>query len=173
MRIIIIGVLFSIMYAVIGAKAVYLQVFCKSWLSQKASGEYEGSLITYGKRGTIYDRNYRELAVSTDTTSIAAYPALVRDKQSMVKSLSHILGIKSSDLAKKISSEQSFVWIKRHVNPKVVIAVKNLQLDGLDYIPEHSRIYPDKALAAQILGLSGIDGNGLEALPSSLDLKWR
>lgn len=163
-RTIIIGVFFSIMYTVIGAKAIYLQVFCKSWLSLKAAGEYEGSLITYGKRGTIYDRNYSELAGSINAVSIAAYPALIKDKKGLSKSLSHTLGINCRELTRKFSSKHSFVWIKRHVTPKVVRSIKDLQFDGLDYIPEHSRIYPNKTLAAQILGLAGIDGDGLEGI---------
>ncbi len=163
-RTFIIGIIFSMMYVAIGAKAVYLQVFCKSWLSQKAAIQYEGSLVTYGKRGTIYDRNNREMAVSIDTESIAVYPALVKNKKNMAKVLSNIIGIKSRELAERMSSDQPFVWIKRHASPREVNLVKALQLEGLDYIPEHSRIYPNKTLAAQILGLSGIDGRGLEGI---------
>ncbi|MEA3427707.1 MAG: hypothetical protein U9Q84_00510, partial [Thermodesulfobacteriota bacterium] len=74
LRSILIGVIFSIILGAIGAKAVYLQVFCGPWLSQKAVGQYEKSFISPGKRGIIYDANHREIAVSIDVISIAAYP---------------------------------------------------------------------------------------------------
>ena len=67
--------LFSVFLVVIGAKAVYLQVIRGPWLSEKAANQYETSFSTRGKRGIIYDREYREMAVSIDATSIAAYPA--------------------------------------------------------------------------------------------------
>ncbi len=78
-RILLVGGLFLISFAGIAAKAIYLQVYRSPWLSQKASDQYEKSLTTSGKRGIIYDRNLREMAVSIDVTSIAAYPPRLKD----------------------------------------------------------------------------------------------
>ena len=39
-RMILVGVVFSFFFATIGAKAVYLQVYCGTWLSQKAANQY-------------------------------------------------------------------------------------------------------------------------------------
>jgi len=61
LRVIIVGSIFSLFFAVICAKAVYLQVFRGPWLSQKAANQYEVSCRSYGKRGTIYDTNIKEL----------------------------------------------------------------------------------------------------------------
>ena len=79
LRMIIVGVLFSLFFATIGAKAVYLQVYRGTWLSQKAASQYESMVKSSGKRGKIYDKNLKEMAVSIDVTSIAAHPTQVGD----------------------------------------------------------------------------------------------
>jgi cell division protein FtsI (penicillin-binding protein 3) len=164
LREIIIGTVFTLFFVIIGVKAMYLQVFRCSWLSQKAAGEYEISFKSSGKRGTIFDRNLREMAVSIDVTSIAAHPTQIGNIKKAAKLLSKALKISRKRLAKRLNSNKKFVWIKRKVTPKEADAVKNLNLDGLDFIPEHKRFYPNKTLAAQLIGFTDIDDNGLEGI---------
>ena len=78
LRVFFVGFVFIVLFAMIGAKAVHLQVYRSPWLAQKASNEYEKSFTSNGKRGTVYDRNLREMAVSIDVTSIAARPAKIQ-----------------------------------------------------------------------------------------------
>ena len=70
LRVFLVGLAFIILFGVIGAKAVHLQVYRSPWLAQKASSQYEKSLKSSGKRGTVYDRNLREMAVTIDVTSM-------------------------------------------------------------------------------------------------------
>ncbi|MBW2738659.1 MAG: penicillin-binding protein 2 [Deltaproteobacteria bacterium] len=163
LRTILIGFIFSIFLFVIGAKAFYLQVFCSSWLSRKAANQYEKSLVFHGKRGTIYDTNHREMALSIDVASIVAYPTDIEDPAA-TGALNKTLGIGLNSLKQRLTSDRSFVWIKRKVTPKEVKEVKALDLKGIDFIREHERFYPNKTLAAQVLGFSGIDGHGLEGI---------
>ncbi len=58
LRVFLVGLAFIVLFAVIGAKAVHLQVYRSPWLAQKASSQYEQSLKSTGKRGTVYDRNF-------------------------------------------------------------------------------------------------------------------
>ncbi len=164
MRIVIIGVFFFILYAAVGAGATYFQIFCKSWLPQKAAAQYEKSHTFREKRGTIYDRKHKELAVTIDVSSIAAHPVNVKDPKKAANDLARILKIDKSALLKKLSSRKSFAWIKRRISPKDARSVKDLNIAGVELLTEHSRIYPNKILAAQVLGFSGTDHNGLEGL---------
>ncbi len=160
----IIGGLFILFFTVIGGKATYLQVFRGSWLSQKAADQYEVSYKSAGKRGTIFDRNLREMAVSIDVESIAAHPKQIENPKKVARSLSKALKINRKDLTKKLYSKKRFVWIERKVTPKEAEAVKKLEIDGLDFIPEHKRFYPNRTLAAQLIGFTDIDDHGLEGL---------
>ena len=172
-RIIIIGSIFSVFFTIIGAKAVYLQIFCGPWLSQKAANQYEESFKSSEKRGTIYDANLKEMAVSVDVTSIAAHPGQIKNARAMAKSLAGILKIDSKELIKKLSSDKKFVWIKRRVTPKETEAVRNLKITGIDFIPEYNRFYPNKMLSAQTLGFTNIDDHGIEGIEFYYDAHLR
>ena len=169
LRVIIIGACFTFFFIIIGVKAMYLQVFRGSWLSQKAADQYEVSFKSSGKRGTIFDRNLREMAVSIDVMSIAGHPQQIKHPKGAARSLSKVLKIDRRALAKKLNSKKKFVWIKRKVTPKEAEAVKKLNIDGLDFIPEHKRFYPNKTLAAQLIGFTDIDDHGLEGIEFNYD----
>ncbi|MEJ2655651.1 MAG: penicillin-binding protein 2 [Desulfobacterales bacterium] len=164
LRVMIIGGFFTLFFAAIGVKAMYLQVFRCSWLSQKAADQYEVSYKSAGKRGTIFDRNLREMAVSIDIDSIAVHPKQIKNPKKAARSLSKVLKINRKVLAKKLYSNKKFVWIKRKVTPKQVEAAKKFDIKGLDFILEHKRFYPNRTLAAQLIGFTDIDDHGLEGL---------
>jgi cell division protein FtsI (penicillin-binding protein 3) len=169
LRVILVGLAFIALFAVIGAKAVHLQVYRSPWLAQKASSQYEKSLKSVGKRGTVYDRNLREMAVTIDVTSIAARPARVEQPQRSAKALARILKTDRRKILKKLKAKNPFVWIKRQANPKETAAVKELALAGIEFVPERNRFYPNKTLASQALGFTGLDGYGLEGIEFAYD----
>jgi len=172
-RLILVVFLFFILFTAIGARAVYLQVFCGPWLAQKAADQYERSFELAGNRGTIYDTNFAKMAVSNLATSIAAYPKEIKNARKSAKVLSRILKINRKVLQDKLICKKSFVWIKRQSSPNETKAVKDLKLEGIGFISEYNRFYPNKTLAAQILGFTGTDGNGLEGIEFYYDTYLR
>jgi len=156
--------LFMLWLTVIGARSAYLQIHKGSWLSDKAAGQYERELTLRGKRGAIYDRRHEAMAVSIETTSVAVNPTLLANREQAAVKLAKALHLKSSAVRKQLAGKRSFAWIKRQATPKEVAAVKKLGLPGIALLPEHSRFYPNTTLAAQVLGFTGIDGQGLEGL---------
>lgn len=158
------GSFFMLWLAVIGARAAYLQLFQGAWLSHKAAVQYEREVTLQGKRGAIFDSRHEAMAVSIESTSIAANPALVADRAGTARRLAAILNVKPAQMAQQLASERQFVWLKRQATPKQVAAVKQLAVKGIEFLPEHSRFYPNTTLAAQVLGFTGIDGHGLEGL---------
>ena len=173
MRTTLVGIAIAAFLATIGAKAVYLHVVRGSWLSQKAVSQVERSLKSQGRRGTIYDAKLRELAVSIDVTSIGVSPSAIGNKGATAAALAGALKVNLKTLRRKLASKKSFVWIKRHVPPRDVQAVKALDLAGIEFVGERSRFYPYRTLAAQVLGFSGVDGNGLEGLEYYFDHRLR
>ena len=163
-RIYWVGAFFVCLFLVIIGKTVHLQVFQGQWLSRLAAGEYEKTLTIRGKRGTIFDRNLREMAVSVDAASIAAYPRHIKKPGAVATALSEILNLNRAALLRKITSDRTFVWIKRQSSPSEERAIRALGFKGFDFIPEHTRYYPNRYLAAQLLGFTGVDSRGLEGL---------
>ena len=163
-RIIVIGIFFTGMFIMVGGKAAYLQVWQTSWLSQRAANQYEAQIKTPGKRGNILDARLQPLAVSVDGQSLAAYPSRISDRMSAASALARVLSSDPHAIAEKLDSRSAFVWLKRQASPTEARAVRELKMAGIDFIPEYSRFYPNKAIAAQVLGFAGIDGQGLEGL---------
>ena len=163
-RILLVGGLFLISLAAISARAIQLQVYRSPWLSQKASDQYEKSETISGNRGIIYDRNRREMAVSIDVTSIAAYPRRLQDPGATAAVMARILHLDARKLRQTLKSDKSFVWIKRQTTAKEARAIRNLDIQGIDFITEYNRFYPHTTLAAQALGFTGLDGAGLEGI---------
>ena len=168
-RVFLVGLAFIGLFAVIGAKAVHLQVYRSPWLAQKASNQYEKSLKSNGKRGTVYDRNLREMAVTIDVTSIGARTSKIKHPKAASKTLAKILKADRRYILKKLKSKGPFVWIKRQASPKETAAVKSLDLEGIEFVPERNRFYPNKTLASQAVGFTGLDGTGLERIEFSYD----
>ncbi|HSO60481.1 MAG TPA: penicillin-binding protein 2 [Desulfobacterales bacterium] len=173
LRILLVGVAFAAGFAVIGGKALQLQVYQGSWLSQKASDQVEDSLKAVGKRGAILDRRGREMAVSIDVTSIAIRPAQVKDVESVARDLASVFKRPLPEVRKKLTSGKPFVWIKRQATPKEVEAVRQLRLPGIEFVAEASRFYPNRTLAAQVIGFTGMDGRGLEGVEFFYDSHLR
>lgn len=163
-RVIVVGIIFGICFSGIVARAVDLHLFKGPWLSQKADGQVKRSVKSLGERGIIFDANMGKMALSIDVTSIGAHPNQIKDVAATSRDLAKSLRLDRNDLVKKLSSNTPFVWIERHVTPKKVEMVEALNLEGVVFKSERSRFYPNKTMAAQIVGFSGVDGRGLEGV---------
>ncbi len=164
LRIVVVGTALALCFMVIVCRAFQLQVMERNELSEKAEGQYKKAVQRMPRRGTIYDQNTRELAVSIDVSSVCAYPRSVSSSKQTSAALARVLNLDKGTLQKKLSSDKNFVWIKRHANPREVSAIKTLKLDGVGFVTESRRYYPMKSLAAQVLGFCGTDRRGLEGL---------
>jgi cell division protein FtsI (penicillin-binding protein 3) len=164
LRVTLIGGGFAVWFAVVCFRAGYLQLYRGEWLSSKAVGQVEEKVTVYGKRGTIYDARHQAMAVSLETPSVAAYPAIMANKSAAAVKLAKALGLRTRTVKHKLTSGRRFVWLKRQATPKEAEAVRALHLKGIDFLPEHTRFYPNTTLASQVLGFTGIDGHGLEGL---------
>lgn len=142
-------------------------------LSAKVQDQLRESWVIQSPRGTIFDRNGQQLAVSSLNKSLYADPQEVKDIDETASLLAPIVGVPITQIKEKLSSGARFVWIKRTLEPEAAKAVQALikehELTGLGFIEESKRYYPNDSLAAQVLGFVGIDDIGLEGLEMSLD----
>ncbi|OQX15589.1 MAG: hypothetical protein BWK80_40815 [Desulfobacteraceae bacterium IS3] len=163
-RIAVIAVFFGISFLIIGVRAFYLQVFRNTDMSERAAKEYIKVLKSYGKRGSIYDTAGREMAVSIDAESVAVYPPRIKDPEAVAEALERELKIDGNELIRHIESGRRFIWGKRCISSKEAAALRLLRLPGIDFIPEHSRFYPNRGLASQAVGFTGTENRGLEGI---------
>lgn len=152
-------------------RSLELQVLRAGQLMQRAERQYYQKVTLPAKRGAMYDRFGRELAVSLKVPSIYALPPKVVDKREAARRIAKCLGMDPRKLEGRLRSRRSFVWIKRHATPKEAQAVKGLGIEGIEALPETRRFYPCSELAAPLLGFVGVDAQGLEGLERAYD-RW-
>ncbi|HBD94883.1 MAG: hypothetical protein A2015_09985 [Spirochaetes bacterium GWF1_31_7] len=121
------------------------------------------------KRGEIVDRNNRILAINDEFFSIYANPKEITDFKVTAKQLSEITGENYNDLYTKLSSKKKFIWIKRFVSPNETVLISKAGINGINYVKEYKRIYPNKSLASHILGFCNIDNQGVEGIEKSFN----
>ena len=117
------------------------------------------------ERGSIFDRNGNDLAVSVSRSSVWADPRVIEDPEAYAVKLAPILGIDAIVLANALGMKnRAFVYLARTVERGVAAKVRALGLAGIGFVPETKRYYPAGALAAPLLGSVGVDNNGLAGL---------
>jgi cell division protein FtsI (penicillin-binding protein 3) len=146
-----------------------LQVWQHEEMTEKARRQRCRTFEVSPRRGTIYDRRHRELAISLQVDSIYAVPSEIRDKQETAERLAAALGLKSSDIQKRLLLSRHFTWVKRKVDYSETIQVRNLNLPGIYTEKESKRFYPKRELAAHVLGYVGMDNEGLNGVEAYYD----
>lgn len=168
-RIISIFLLLLLSLGGVAGKLFFLQIQQRDRLSERATKQYRRLLPIVSRRGTIYDRSGRELAVSLKVASVFAQPAAIENPEGTAKALAPILGQPAKDLLFLLTSDKLFVWLERQVEPAQSEAINDLNLKGIGLYPESRRYYPRQELAAHVLGMVGLDDRGLEGLEHQYD----
>ncbi len=160
----IIGILFLVLFAIAVVRAYSLQVLKAGKLSEMLDSQRKTEVELTPYRGSIYDTNGMELAVSLEVKSVYARPYIVENKADTAKKLSSILGISDATILELLKSERRFVWIQRKISPAKAAEIKTLSIKGINFVNESQRFYPNKELAGQVLGFVGTDSKGLEGI---------
>lgn len=151
------------------SRLVYLQFYKSSWLTENAVDQRIREIPVEAKRGIIYDRLGRELAISISTESVYAIPAEIRNHEETAAKLAAILNLDTNKLLSKLKRRQAFTWIERKIDADLAKRVKQLNLPGIGLTQESQRYYPNDRLASHVLGFTGIDSQGLDGVEMTFD----
>lgn len=175
-----VAILALLLFAGAGAvarRAWELQIERGHTLREMAEEQYLRNIRLAPKRGTIYDRHGAELAVSVDVDSVWANPRQLKaegyDPELAADRIASVLPVDRDVIARRLASDRYFVWIERHVTPQLAATVRALEIPGVSMSREAKRYYPNRALAAHVLGFSNIDGRGIEGLELQFDERLR
>ncbi|MFK7898434.1 MAG: penicillin-binding transpeptidase domain-containing protein [Myxococcota bacterium] len=115
-------------------------------------------------RGTIVDREGKELAVTIESASIYAVPRLLEDREGTAQKLAKALDADPVRLTSRLTKHDGFTYLARWVDPEKVERVKALEIDGIGIDPEPRRSYPAGKLAAPLIGFANLDGKGVRGV---------
>ena len=164
-RLIAILVAVGLVYAILGARLIDVQARDRDYYQQLGVHQRVHTVALPAERGSIFDRNGNDLAVSVSRSSVWADPRVIKDPDAYAAKLAPLLGIDAIALANNLGTKnRAFVYVARTVERDVAAKVRALDLAGIGFVPETKRYYPAVALAAPLLGFVGVDNNGLAGL---------
>jgi len=175
-RFVVICMLFFVWACAITGRLFWLQIVRHQDFVERAAKQQERTFEVAPRRGILYDRNMRELAMTVLVDSIYADPSEIDDKQAAARTLAAIVHTNPEDtrttpneIAERLNAGRNFAWIARRVTPRVAADVRALNMKGIYFQKEFQRFYPDNQLAAQALGYVGVDDEGLGGLEEKFD----
>lgn len=166
------GVLFF-WCAVICLRLVYLQVFRYGDFQQRAQHQQQRTTEVAAKRGLIYDRAGRELAMSIAVDSVFAVPSEIPDLAQTISLVSHVTRNDPREVLAKCKAARTFCWVARKADADAAARIRALNLRGIYFQKESKRFYPKRELAAQVIGYVGTDDEGLSGIEREYDEKLR
>ncbi|HKP56092.1 MAG TPA: penicillin-binding transpeptidase domain-containing protein [Polyangiales bacterium] len=184
-RVYFLTALLSVSAGAILCQAYHLQVERAPELRERAEDQSQRAIKVAPKRGAIFDRDGAPLALSIDVDSVSVSPsAMLQAKQDpafVAQKLGELLGVDGKALHAKILAAQSdpqaksrhYISVKRQVTTAQGKAVRSLALGGVTVYKEPRRYYPNRELAAQLLGFANVDGTGIEGVELMLEEQLR
>jgi cell division protein FtsI (penicillin-binding protein 3) len=172
-----VALFFCFWAGLIGLRLLWLQVFQHHHYVERAAMQQERTFEIAPRRGMLYDRNLRELAVTVLVDSIYAVPSELGDNRaSTAEMLSEIVHTDQQDrytskkqMLARFNASRDFAWVARKVDADTAARVRELNLKGVYFQKEFKRFYPNNNLAAQVLGYVGTDDVGLGGLERKFD----
>ena len=164
-----------ILIALIMARYAWIQIFRGDEMLSKLEAQVQDSAVLHVPRGTIYDADMKELAISTMVDSLYIDPNHVENPTQLASDLAPLIGISEQNILDDIAQGGGFVWVKRQLEPDVSKAVRKLMKEKPEYvacigfIQESKRYYPNDMLAANVIGFVGTDDKGLDGIEQQFD----
>src|ERR1700687_3068810 len=145
-------------------RLIYLQIFCYGDFERRAQHQQQRSFDLSPKRGVIYDRAGRELAMSIQVDSAFVVPSEAPDLPNTISLITRITKDDPRVVLADCRAHKTFCWVARKADAEVIERIRARNLQGIHYQKEPKRFYPKRELAAQILGYVGTDDQGLSGL---------
>lgn len=171
-RLLFILVFYSFLIIALLARVGYIQIIQGQELQKKALFQQNTSRFIDPLRGNIYDRNGNILAISVPVETVVANPEDIdKSKENLdliARKLENILGISKEEVIKKLTNDSYYEIIKRKVDKDTANEIRDFakesKIQGICLVEDTKRYYPDKNLAAHVVGFTKSDGQGLQGI---------
>jgi len=164
-RLVSVGVVLLLAWVTVGYRLTVVQALQADQFADRGREQRLQSETLAADRGTVFDRDGRELAVMVEGVTIYANPAEVEDPEGVASLLAPIIGQNPTDVAQTLIGESSFVYVARQLPPEAAAPVQGLELPGIYFLDEPRRVYPTGSLAAHVVGfVSDGDNAGIEGI---------
>jgi cell division protein FtsI (penicillin-binding protein 3)/stage V sporulation protein D (sporulation-specific penicillin-binding protein) len=157
-------------FAALLVRASWIATVRASSLSAMAQVQTKAPVVLPAGRGTIFDSMGTPLALGEQATTVYADPTEVRRPVREAANIARVLGLKPMHVLRALRTRGTrFVYLARKADPKRATRLARLKLPGIGFYGEERRMYPQRSVAAQVLGYAGVDNNGLAGLELALN----
>jgi cell division protein FtsI (penicillin-binding protein 3) len=152
--------------ALIVARLIQLQVLQHPQFAEMARQQQQRVEEIKAPRGAILDRYGQRLAMSLPAESVVVDPLRVPDVSVAADVLSKVLNLDARELLAKmraaVEDHRGFLWVKRKITRQEAKRLRDLDLEWIEFRTESERFYPNRSLAAHVIGSVDFqeDGNG-------------
>lgn len=160
----------ALIYVVLAARLVYLQVIKHAYFQKQADAYRVSKSLLPARRGLLLDRNGEPLAINVPAWAIYADPLEIKDVPGTAARLAPLLDMDPAKLQTLLtprSKKDHYRDLKRRASDTVGTSVKALKLQGIGVVGDTRRAYPNDDLASQVLGFTNTDGVGIEGMEHS------
>ena len=172
-RLYLLGAVLAFWCVAICGRLVYLQVFNYGKFVKMAGHQQQRAIPLTAKRGVIYDRAGRELAMSVMVDSAFAVPSEVKDLSTAISLITRITGDDYNAVLADCRAHKTFCWVARKADDQTIERISSLKLQGIHFQKEPKRFYPARDLAAQVLGSVGMEDVGQSGIEHEFDEQLR
>lgn len=150
---------------VVTARLVQLQVAQGGKYRARAERQQQKRIEVSPRRGSILDREGRELAVSVEAATVYAALDEIEDRARTARALARLTGAPEAAIAARLAgSKSNVIPIVQKIDAAQAAAVREAKLPGIQLVPDTRRFYPKADLAAAVLGFVGTENHGLAGL---------
>ena len=169
-------VIVALIYLSLMARTAYIQIIEPDML--KKQGDLRSLRVTANtvQRGSIFDRNGAELAISVPVETVWADPKIIMDNKALAmtehwQALADVLDQDINKLTARVlkNPRKRFIYLERKISPAAANYIKELKIPGIHLRKESKRFYPAGEISAHIIGFTNVDDKGIEGIERLYD----
>ncbi|MGL5757105.1 MAG: stage V sporulation protein D [Paraclostridium sp.] len=169
-RLVVVLIMACVVFFMLIFRTGYLQIVKGDWLTAKALDQQTRDIPIEPKRGTIYDKNMKELAVSVTKYTVWAKPVEVKDKEKSAKIIAQMIGEEYDDVLKLLKrKDMALVKVKRWIDDETAAKIRDSKLPGIWVAEDNQRYYPYGNFASYVLGHTSDDATGIAGIEMQYD----
>jgi cell division protein FtsI (penicillin-binding protein 3) len=168
-RTVILNTIIIFSFVIVFLRLSDIMILKNRFYTEKAKSQQIKTEDIQVRRGTIYDRKGRDVAVNLEVESLYCDPVEAQMNREGIRRLSSLLRMEPAAIRAKLSKDKRFVWVDRKLTLATAEKIRKLDMKGCGFVPEAKRFYPRGQLASHIIGAVGRENQPLEGIELHYD----
>lgn len=157
---------FFLFFALI-LRLAWIQIIRGDTYRDMAVDQWTRDIPVPSKRGIIYDRNGKKLAISASIETLYVRPVEIKSPEEVSYRIAEVLDMDREDVLDRLTRNVDTVLLKKKVEKEDVDRIRDIE--GIYPVDDSKRYYPNRNFASHILGFTGTDNQGLDGVEALFD----